>query len=201
MNTLSKVFKSKIVVFLLQFFILSLLIYLFAHEFHIDFDKNITRERADIIQFLANYVMFDGSVGLIFIYSSWLFVSTISIFILLDYKKAYSMNLTTFFLPNFFFYVFLYRYSPIYFNSYFPTLFTQSIILGLMIVMVSIGLSLIIKKIIKPKTNSRFKEIIRIESEYKYKCPFCATEFNSKPKYCYNCNNQIGEISDERQQE
>jgi hypothetical protein len=70
-----------------------------------------------------------------------------------------------------------------------------------MIVTVSIGLSLIIKKIIKPKTNSRFKEIIRIESEYKYKCPFCATEFNSKPKYCYNCNNQIGEISDERQQE
>ncbi|GAG74984.1 unnamed protein product, partial [marine sediment metagenome] len=96
------IFKLKIMNFIIQFLILSLLIYFFDYRFNIIFDNDISGERKIIIQFIANYILFDPNniTDLYFIYFSWTIVSLIPIFIFNDYKKAYSMNLTTFFFPN-----------------------------------------------------------------------------------------------------
>lgn len=187
------IFKLKIMNFIIQFLILSLLIYFFDYRFNIIFDNDISGERKIIIQFIANYILFEPNniTDLYFIYFSWTIVSLIPIFIFNDYKKAYSMNLTTFFFPNFFFYVFLYRYSPNYFNSYFQTLFFQTVILGIFIVFFSLSLSLILKKIRKPKEEALYENLKAIEQEINTKCPHCGIEFNSNPKYCYNCSNKL----------
>ena len=190
-NWFFKLLKSKILIFLYQILILSLLIYSFRYKFNINFDPEISIEHKKILQFLANYIMFNGFTNLVFIYLIWILVSLIPVFIFINYKKAYSMNLSTFFFPNFFFYVFLSRYSPEYYDANFLSNFLQTIILGIVIVSLSIGLSLILKVIIKPKTNVRYKDFELIASKCKSKCPNCGTKFDSIPLYCYNCNTQL----------
>jgi hypothetical protein len=188
---MKKIVKSKLTIFITQILILTLLIYIFGHSFTVNFDANASLEQRVIIQVLANYIMFDELSNLMFIYISWMIVALIPIFIFIDYKKAYSMNLTTFFFPNFFFYVFLSRYSPIYYNSNFPLFFTRTIILGIVLVVFSLGLTFIIKSIRKSKKFKLDENLIDIEHEVKCTCSKCGTEFNSLPKYCYNCLNEI----------
>ena len=193
---ISKFFESKIVIFLFQIILLSLLIHIFTYNFNIDFDKNILKERNNIIQFIANYVIFTEQNGASFIPISWFFASLIPIFIFSNYKRACSMNLTTFFFPNFFFYLFLYRYSPIYFNSYFLTIFSRTIILSVFIAIVSIGLSFILMKIRKSKSKTHEKDLKLIASKNRITCPYCKMEFESIPKYCFNCLKEIIIIED-----
>ena len=120
-------FQSKVVLFTIQILILSLFIYIFDYNFSINFDKSISKERREIIQFIANYVIFDfGGNKSYFICFSWMIISLLPIFAYRDYKRAYSMNLTSYFFPNFFFYVFLSRYSPNYYESNFNDLFPRS---------------------------------------------------------------------------
>ena len=157
--------------------------------FEIEFDPDISAERKAIIQFLANYIAFNLD-GLLFIYSIWIFVALISIFVFVDYKKAYAMNLTTFFFPNYFFYVFLWRYSRNYFDLYFPVLMWQTFLLGVFITFISIVLSLLIKKLVKHE-KVVIEDLKAIEAKNKFKCPFCGTEFNSIPKFCYNCSKEM----------
>ncbi len=185
--------KIKVVNFILQIVILSLFIYVFDYKFKINFDNEISKERQDIIQFLANHIIFDINdlTGVYFIYISWIIVSLIPIINFDDYKTSYSMNLYTFFFPNFFFYVFLYRYSPNYFHAHFSTLITQTIILGILIVVFSIGISYILNKTIRHKSKAQFEDFKKIVEKIKYKCPNCGTEFNSIPKFCYTCNFQL----------
>lgn len=193
MNKL-RIFKFKLVNFILQIWILSLLIYIIDYEFKVNFDKSISKERRDIIQFLANYIIFDFKndlSGIFFIYISWFIISLIPILNFNDYKKAYSLNLTTFFFLNFFFYLFLYRYSPNYFNSYFQILFTRTIILGIFIILFSIGLSLLLNKTIRHKDVLQFEDLKKIVQKSIIKCPHCGTEFNSIPQYCYNCLKEL----------
>lgn len=187
------IFKFKVVNFIIQILILSLFIYIFNYEYTINFDKEISKERRDIIQFLANYIMFDPNdlSGLYFIYLSWIFISLIPIINFDDFKTVYSMNLYTFFFPNFFFYVFLYRYSPNYFHLHFSTLFVQTIILGLCIIIFSIGISFILNKTIRHKSKAQFEDFKKIVENIRFKCPYCGTEFNSIPKYCYNCLKEL----------
>ena len=66
-------FKSKIVIFVIQIVILSLIIYSFDYKFNINFDTDISIERKKIIQILANYIMFDKLSNLLFIYLIWIF--------------------------------------------------------------------------------------------------------------------------------
>lgn len=188
MNKLSFL-KFKVVNFLIQILILSLLIYIFNYRFKINFDRGISIERQEIIQFLANYIMFnkDDSFGIFFIYLSWIVVSLIPIFNFQDYKAAYSTNLYTFFFPNFFFFVFLSRYSPNYFNSYFLQLLIQTLILGIFILIFSIGVSFLLNKTIRHKSKAQFEDFKNLVEEIKFICPYCGTEFNSLPQYCYNC--------------
>jgi len=188
---LGKYFKSKLVLFIIQIILLSIFIYIFNYRFKIDFDKGITFERERIIQYLASYIMFEGLTDFLFILLIWILISLIPIFILKNAKKTYLMNLTTFFFPNFFFYVFLFRYSPQYFNNFFTQLFLKTFILCLILIFFSIGLSLILKSFIHFETEVREAELELITSKIKMKCPKCGTEFNSSPKYCYKCNTNL----------
>ncbi|MHA1292421.1 MAG: hypothetical protein ACTSQJ_07120 [Promethearchaeota archaeon] len=186
-------FKSKLGIFTIQILSLSLLIFLFNYKFKIDFDDGILKERKIIIQFLANYVCFSDLNGFLFLYSSWLLISFIPIIIYKEPKKAYSMNLTTFFFPNFFFYVFLFKYSPNYYNSTFHLYFNQTLFLGVIIVIYSLLLSIFFKKIMQLKITSQREDLEQIAKENRIVCPHCGIEFNSIPKYCYNCSKKIKE--------
>lgn len=187
--------KSKIAIFIMQIIALSLLIYLVDYNLVIQFDDDISNERKEIIQFLANLIMFDAKSsninGLLFIYLAWFLIALIPIFIFHDPKKAYPRNLTSFFFPNFFFYIFLSRYSPDYFDSHFSVLFTQTIILGIFIMVVSIVLSYVLKEIIDNKDQDQIEDLMKIADNIKSKCPHCGTLFESTPVYCYNCSKEI----------
>ena len=184
-------FRSKIILFIIQILILSLFIFYFGYQFNIIFDIDASSAQKRITQFIANYVLFNDLSGLLFMYFIWILVSIIPIFLYNEFKKAYSMNIMTFFFPNFFVYIFLYRYSRDYFNSKFSFHLLHSILLILLIVMVSIGISLILKKITKVKIEEQIEDLNVIISNIRSKCPNCGTEFNSTPIYCYNCNTKL----------
>ena len=179
---------------------LIIFIIIFRYEFQIDFDVSTdprASEQQFVIQFLANLIMYNNSFGFVYINLTWIVVSLIPILIFSDFKKAYSMNLTTFFFPNFFFYVFYWRYSEIIFAGLFSAFIINTIILGLTIAIVSIALSLILKFIKRFRKNTKIVNLEQIESLNRIKCLECGTQFNSIPKYCYNCNklisNELGE--------
>ena len=195
---LYEVFRNRFVLFVIQTLILNLIVFYFGYKINLNFDIGITVEQIAIIQFLANYILFDILPGLFFIYLIWILVSLIPIFIYNDFKKSYSMNLITFFFPNFFLYVFLSRYSPIYFDSHFPFHFMHTILLGIVIVGLSIGLSLVKKKILKFKFIAKIEDLQIIANQSKISCPKCGIKFSSLPKFCYNCNTDLTEIIEDR---
>lgn len=188
---LIRIFENKFVLFCIQFSILSLLLFLFQYQFYINFDTATSNIQAKIIQFLANYVLYNSWFGLLLIYSVWLLVSLVPIFIYRNFRKVYSLNLLTFFLPNFFFYVFLYRYSHDYFILEFPNLITKTIILCIVIMLFSIGFSLIITKLFKRNSHITVEDFEIIQKETTSTCPNCGTHFKSVPKYCYKCNAEL----------
>ena len=182
------VFRSRIILFIIQILLLSLSIYSMGYYIDINLDMGISIERKIIIQILANYTLFNDLFGLFFLYISWILVSLIPIFVYNNFKKAYSMNLLTFFFPNFFLYVFLWRYSREYFNSYFQFHFLHTFLLGIVILGLSIAFSLILKKVLKFKSETQLEDLSLIANKNRIECPKCGVEFNSTPKFCYNCN-------------
>ena len=192
-----KIFRSRIVLFIIQFAILSLFLIIFDYSFIILFDSSVSEERKIIIQTLANYIMFEGVNDTIFIYSLWLLVATIPIILYRKVKKVYSLNLLSFFFPNFFFYVFLSRYSPLYFNENFGQLFIKTVILGAILIVYSIGFSLIINHVWKIIKKEKPTQLLDINKKVVSECPQCGTRFDSKPLYCYNCN---AKLIDEKQE-
>ena len=194
MMKLRTLFKSKLMVFCIQILILLLSSMIFNYRIKIDFDASTdprAGEQQFIICFLANLIIYNNSFGFVYITLIWMIISLIPILIFSEFKKAYSMNLTTFFFPNFFFYVFYWRYSEIYFSVLFPNFIIKTIILGLIIVIESIVLSLILKFIKSFKNNTNTDNLKQIESLNRIKCPICGTQFDSIPKYCFNCNSLI----------
>lgn len=196
-----KIISNKLVIFLIQFSILSLFIYLFNYSFIIDFSyyipqpPGIPSDQQDmqkwVVQFLANYIMYEGWFQILFIYGTWLGISLIPVIIFQNFKKASIMNLITFFFPNFFFYVFLWRYLPDYFFANFFLFFLRTLILGVAIVAISVGISLIFKLLKHFRKETQEEDIKKLESEVVTTCPSCGTEFSSIPEYCYNCNTKI----------
>lgn len=184
-------FKTKSVLIIIQFLILTLVIYGFNHFYQIAFDSETTIEQQIIIQFLANYVIFDDIDGMIFVYTIWIIISLIPIIIFFDFKKAYSTNLSTFFLLNFFFYVFLIRHSPDFFNSRFPIIIINTFLLGFTIILFSIGLSIGINHLKKRWKMQKQEEFTPTEGKPLMICPKCGTEFQSIPIFCYNCNTKL----------
>ena len=192
------VFRSRIILFSIQILLLSLFIYSIGYYIEIDLEIGISMEQEIIIQILANYTLFNDLSGLFFLYISWILVSLLPIFIYNNYKKAYSMNLMTFFLPNFFLYVFLRRYSREYFNSYFQFHFLHTLLLGIVIVGLSIVFSLILRKFLKFKGETQIEDLSLIANKNRIECPKCGAEFNSTPKFCYNCNADLTVIIKEK---
>jgi len=196
MMKIKNLFKSKLMLFCIQILSLIVFISISKYKLQIEFDPRAS-EQQFIIQFLANIILYNNSFGFVYIYLTWIIVSLIPILIFSDYKKAYSMNLTTFFFPNFFFYVFYWRYSETDFTAVFPTFIIQSILLGMTIAFTSIALSLILKFIKSSITNSNVEILEQIEQLNTIECPKCGTKFDSIPKYCFNCNslitNELGE--------
>jgi hypothetical protein len=107
------------------------------------------------------------------------------------------MNILSFFFPNFFFYVFLSRYSPNYFNANFGVLIVKTLILGAILMIYSIFLFLILKWILKKTKKEESIKIQEIENKVTFDCPKCGTHFDSRPIYCYNCNTKLIEIEDD----
>lgn len=186
-----EVFRSRIVIFIFQILILMLFVFFMGYDININFDMGVSIEQEAIMKFLANFILFNELFGLFFIYLIWILISLIPIFIYNNFKKAYSMNLMTFFFPNFFLYIFLSRYSPEYFNSNFQFHFLHTILLGIVIVGLSIVLSLLLRKIKKLKIETQIEDLHAIASTSKTICPNCGTEFESIPKFCYNCNTDL----------
>ena len=192
MNKLS-ILRIKFVNFIIQIIILSLFINFINYEFAIKFDPGILKERQLIIQFLANYVMYDRDkiFGMTFIYFIWIIACLIPVINFDDYKSAYSTNLYTFFFPNFFFYIFLNRYSPNSFNSYFTTFIINTLILGVTLLIFSLGISIILNKTIRNKSKAQLEDFKKIIEKMKFICPYCGTKFNSIPVYCFNCLKEL----------
>ena len=186
-----KIIRSKITIFLIQFMLLSVFLIMFEYSFEIEFDSSISGERKQIIQFLANYIMFKSFNDTLFIYFLWLLVATIPVILFRKVKKVYSMNVLTFFFPNFFFYVFLSRYSPIYFSEQFGQLIFKTILLAAVIIIYSIALSLVINYFWKITRKEETVKLLEIEKKIVSVCPNCGTKFDSKPLYCYKCNTKL----------
>jgi len=187
-------FRIKIILFIIQILILSLFIFYFRYHINIDFDSAVSipqQEAQKVAQFVANYVLFNTSSGMIFIYFIWIMVSFIPDFVYNNFKEAYSMNLMTFFFPNFFALTFLYQHSKEYFNSNFLFHLLNSILIGLIITIISLLVSIFLKKIRKDKIDDHLEDLHIIANHIKSKCPKCGTEFDSKPTFCYNCNTKL----------
>lgn len=182
-----KILQKKIILFFIQLIALSIIIFGFGYNFMISFDPDISMERKIIIQLLANYILFGGVDQFLFLSCSWFFVILVPIFALNNYKKTVTMNLSTFFFPNFFFYVFLARYSTNYYNSNIQFLMIKTIMLGVIILLSSLTLTFIVRKV--RKTNKRIinGDLEQSEQNPEFKCMNCGAEFGSQPKYCYNC--------------
>ena len=108
------------------------------------------------------------------------------------------MNLMTYLFPNFFIYIFLWRYSPEYFDSSFQFHFIHTIVLGIIIVVFSIGISLILRIITKDKIEAQIEDLSTIAGKIKSICPKCGTKFDSIPRYCYNCNTDLSIYIEEK---
>jgi len=191
-----KVLKIRFVIFLIQISILILTINLFDYKYYLNllfFPKpsNTTEEQIVIIKWLANYILYKDWNDLFFMYTIWLPISIIPVLIYNNYKRAYSMNFLTFFFPNFFLYAFLGNYYRPYFNANFLNLFIKTIILGITIILFSIGLSLALKAIRRSKPELQRDDLHMMAELIRSKCPQCGTEFESRPKICYNCNTDL----------
>ena len=184
-------FKIKIILFLIQNLILSLFIYYFGYQIDINFDSTVSIPQQGIIQLVANFVLFNNSSGMIFIYYIWIMVSFIPDFLYNNFKKAYSMNLMTFFFLNFFALTFLFQHSKEYFDSNFLFHLLNSILLGLIMTIISLLVSIFLKYISKDKTDDHMEDLHIIANQIKSKCPKCGTEFDSTPAFCYNCNAKL----------
>jgi len=184
-------FKIKIILFLIQNLILSLFIYYFGYQIDINFDSTVSIPQQGIIQLVANFVLFNNSSGMIFIYYIWIMVSFIPDFLYNNFKKAYSMNLMTFFFLNFFALTFLFQHSKEYFDSNFLFHLLNSILLGLIMTIISLLVSIFLKYISKDKTDDHMEDLHIIANQIKSKCPKCGTKFDSTPTYCYNCNTKL----------
>jgi len=193
MMKIKSIFKSKLMVFCIQISILLISNAIFNYRIQIDFDLSTdprAGEQQFIIQFLANIILYNTTFGFFYITITWVIVSLLPILIFNNFRKTYSMNLTTFFFPNFFFYVFYWRYSIASFSSVLPTFLVETIALAITIVIISIGLSFVLKLI---RNEEKKVEIMDIELKNRSKCPQCGAKFESKPNYCYNCNTYLKE--------
>ncbi|MFX1572985.1 MAG: hypothetical protein ACFFB0_09565 [Promethearchaeota archaeon] len=190
------VLRSKIVIFIIQIIIFSMLIYIFNYRYVLNLQlypptPDTTEDQIKVIEFLGTYLMYEDLNDAIFIYLCWSLISIIPVLIYYDYVKAFKMNFATFLIFNFFFYVFLYRHLNYYFKENFIIIFTKTYLTAILITVLSIETSLILNKFRKHKIEEELEDLQIIVRRIITKCPKCGAEFNSVPQFCYNCNTRI----------
>jgi hypothetical protein len=188
-----KFVKSKIFLAVLQIIILSFMVITFSNGKTFIYNPQSLDIQKFVVSFLATYVIYQTAFEMMFLYFSWLAISLIPVIVYHDYKKAYSLNLTIYFIFNFFFYIFLNRYAESSFRLSFTIYFVNSVILGLIIIAFSICLAIISNKLIRFKQRAKQDSNYPSKSLKVFRCPNCGTEFNSYPIYCYNCNEKLPE--------
>lgn len=190
MANLQEILRSKIMLIFYQFVFLISWIYILGHEFSINFDEGTDPLQQGVIQFIANFIFFEGLMDLIVIYNAWTIASLIVIFTMKNIRKSLFTNLTLFGFLSFFFYVFVIRHSPEYYGIYSQGLITASVFLGIYLSGLSIVTSLLISIFFSPQ-KVEFKKFDQIDYKENYLCPHCGTKFSSLPLYCHNCLKKI----------
>jgi uncharacterized membrane protein (DUF485 family) len=190
-QVISKIAKSKIGIFTIQVLILSFFILCFDYSFPIAFDSGITYERAIIIQFLGNYILVDTPIDAIFLFGIWTLAAMVPVGLLKNSRRAIGANLKLFFFPNFFFYLFLSRYSPKYFNSRWVILFMPFLIFAIILIIASWVIPQIRQKLETTESETRLRELRKVAEDNRTKCPNCGEKFDSSPTYCYQCSTRL----------
>lgn len=67
----------------------------------------------------------------------------------------------------------------------------NTILIGLILTLISLLISILQKRIRKVKIETSLEDLKSIANSVKAQCPKCGIEFDSFPKYCYNCNSKI----------
>lgn len=197
---ISKVFKSKIGIFIIQVLILTLSILFYNYSFTISFDSGISIERKMIIQFLGNYILVGNITDAIFLYSIWTIVTMLPVFILRNSRRALGANLKLIFFPNFFFYLFLSRYSPDYFNSTWLILLLPFLIFAIIIILLSFLIPKIFQMLKRRDKEAQLQEVQKIANENRKICPNCGAKFESTPIFCYKCSKRLIAKEEKKQQ-
>lgn len=190
-QVISKIIKSKIGIFTLQAAILSIFIFGFNYSFPIAFDSGITYERAMIIQLLGNYILVATPSDALFLYGVWTLAAIIPIILLRDARRAFGANLKLCFFPNFFFYLFLSRFSPSYFNSTWLVLFVPFLLFAIPILVLSVMVPKVYHKLKLGDSEAKSHQIRKIAEENRTICPNCGAEFESVPIFCYKCSTRL----------
>jgi hypothetical protein len=182
---------------LLQVLVLSFFIFGFSYSVPLTLDTGIIYERLVIIQFLGNYILIETVLNAIFLYGVWTLVAFIPILLLKDSRKALGANLKLMFFPNFFFYLFLSRYSPHSFSSIWLNLLVPFLLFAIWIIALSVLVPKIFQKLKTPKKDAQLQELRNIAEENRAECPKCGAKFESTPLFCYKCSTRL--IKEENQ--
>ena len=67
-----EIFRNRLILFIIQTLILNFLVFCLGYQINLNYDIGITIEQQTIIQFIANYILFDIWSGLFFIYLIWI---------------------------------------------------------------------------------------------------------------------------------
>lgn len=184
--------ESKMFLFFVQTAVLYGLSRIMQYGWAIPFDESTSTVHRDIIQSLANFFLIVAqSSKPLFPYLAWSLAALIPILIYRTAKQAYSLNLLTFFLYNFFFYVFLERYSPDFYYAKVGELLIQTVILGIYLFILSLGVGTALERWGQENKKDIQANLEKLIEENKSICPHCGTKFESTPEYCYNCSKKI----------
>jgi len=192
-NIYLKIIKSKLFIFIVQISLLILIIFSFQYTFKIESPllELISPQRQTIIQLLGNLILYNDLEGLILIYGSWILISFLPIVIYGEARMAISANIKAMFFPNFFFYIFTYKYLPSYFEQNFWNLFLRTVSLFVILAILSLVIPYLYERFRRQKKSDQIRNLRKIAQKNKNKCPYCGTVFNSKPLYCYNCSKKL----------
>lgn len=188
-----KIIRSKLLIFLIQIIIIFLITFTFGYTFQITLPlfEVISPIRLSIIQTLGNLVLYNDMEGQLLIYGSWIVASIIPIIVYKDSRSSISANLKLMFFPNFFFYVFAYKYLNHYFEENFWDLFFRTLLLFSILMVISFIIPYSYNKIKEQRKSIQEYNLNQIATDNRNECPFCGERFNSNPLYCFNCSNKL----------
>jgi len=136
-----------------------------------------------------------NSIGILL---SWLIAGFLGGLLCRTWKSALLVSILMGFILSLTWLFLLSRYLPNYWN-YFISMYTtlellgQSLGMGLLLGASSAGPAVLGAYLTNPHKKIFEKEPL---TEIQCVCPHCGTIFQSKPKFCYNCNGLITEVTD-----